>query len=342
MDTAARYGGEEFVLILPNFVHSEAVDLANRLRLRVAEEPFVFQGQNTNATMSLGVSSFLKTPPRPRRWCARPMSGFTRPSTAGAIRWSGERRTHSPVVGAVGAVALSHPRRPWVGEYFSACCRCKRSGGGFFPTQLRETALTAGWSLVIAAGLGGCAGGAVPSCERRRRTWSACENWAARATRSLSACARAAPKSKRERRRDAGDLRHDQGTFRGDQLGGRPLNWKALSTNTWACPSSLYAASARARPVPGPGCAPLDGSPGGSWVTLERYLQERGLTAGQPHCAENPEAAVGLPIQDNGELLGYFYAPRAERRQLQALLGKAQRFVEEIGFAFRGLSFSKR
>ena len=62
------------------------------------------------------------------------------------------------------------------------------------------------------------------------------------------------------------------------------------------------------RPVPGPGCAPLDGSPGGSWVTLERYLQERGLTAGQPHCAENPEAAVGLPIQDNGELLGYFYA----------------------------------
>ncbi|MBI4376929.1 MAG: sensor domain-containing diguanylate cyclase [Elusimicrobia bacterium] len=58
VDMAARYGGEEFALILPNFVRSEALDLANRLRLRVASEPFVFQGQKTNATMSLGLASF--------------------------------------------------------------------------------------------------------------------------------------------------------------------------------------------------------------------------------------------------------------------------------------------
>ncbi|MEK7857970.1 MAG: sensor domain-containing diguanylate cyclase [Elusimicrobiota bacterium] len=58
VDFAARYGGEEFCLILPNFVRSEAVDLANRLRLRVESEPFVFQGHNTRATLSLGVSSF--------------------------------------------------------------------------------------------------------------------------------------------------------------------------------------------------------------------------------------------------------------------------------------------
>ena len=58
VDLAARYGGEEFALIVPNFVRSEAVDLANRLRARVASEPFVFQGQNTNITMSLGVASF--------------------------------------------------------------------------------------------------------------------------------------------------------------------------------------------------------------------------------------------------------------------------------------------
>jgi diguanylate cyclase (GGDEF)-like protein len=55
---AARYGGEEFALILPNFVRSEAVQLAERIRQRVASEPFVFQGKNTSATMSLGVASF--------------------------------------------------------------------------------------------------------------------------------------------------------------------------------------------------------------------------------------------------------------------------------------------
>lgn len=58
VDMAARYGGEEFALILPNFVRSEAVDLANRIRLRVCAEPFIFQGQATRATMSLGVASY--------------------------------------------------------------------------------------------------------------------------------------------------------------------------------------------------------------------------------------------------------------------------------------------
>jgi diguanylate cyclase (GGDEF)-like protein len=58
VDFAARYGGEEFALILPNFVRSEAVSLADRIRQRVAEEPFVFQGSATRATMSFGVASY--------------------------------------------------------------------------------------------------------------------------------------------------------------------------------------------------------------------------------------------------------------------------------------------
>jgi diguanylate cyclase (GGDEF)-like protein len=58
VDMVARYGGEEFCLVLPNFVRSEAVQLAERIRVRLASEPFVFQGQNTNATMSFGVASF--------------------------------------------------------------------------------------------------------------------------------------------------------------------------------------------------------------------------------------------------------------------------------------------
>ncbi len=58
VDMVARYGGEEFALVLPNFVRSEAVELANRIRQRVAGEPFLFQGRGTNATMSFGVASF--------------------------------------------------------------------------------------------------------------------------------------------------------------------------------------------------------------------------------------------------------------------------------------------
>ncbi len=58
VDFVARYGGEEFAIILPNFVRSEAVQLAERIRARVAAEPFAFQGSPTRATMSLGVAAF--------------------------------------------------------------------------------------------------------------------------------------------------------------------------------------------------------------------------------------------------------------------------------------------
>jgi diguanylate cyclase (GGDEF)-like protein len=58
VDCVARYGGEEFALILPNVVRSQAVEIANRIRLAVACEPFVFQGRRTQVTMSFGVASF--------------------------------------------------------------------------------------------------------------------------------------------------------------------------------------------------------------------------------------------------------------------------------------------
>lgn len=58
VDFVARYGGEEFSLILPGFVQAQAVDFAHKLRLRVAEEPFIFQGQRTGVTVSFGVASF--------------------------------------------------------------------------------------------------------------------------------------------------------------------------------------------------------------------------------------------------------------------------------------------
>ena len=58
VDFVARYGGEEFALILPGIVRAQAVEFANRIRLKVQNEPFVFQGKNTSVTQSYGVSSF--------------------------------------------------------------------------------------------------------------------------------------------------------------------------------------------------------------------------------------------------------------------------------------------
>ncbi|MBI5244005.1 MAG: GGDEF domain-containing protein [Elusimicrobia bacterium] len=58
VDCVARYGGEEFALILPNVVHSQAVDLAGRIHADAAKEPFVYQGRGTRVTASFGVSSF--------------------------------------------------------------------------------------------------------------------------------------------------------------------------------------------------------------------------------------------------------------------------------------------
>lgn len=99
---------------------------------------------------------------------------------------------------------------------------------------------------------------------------------------------------------------------------------------------SLYTVSSR---VPGQlqplSLRRLESSPGGSWSSLERYLQERGLTADQAFFSEQPEPAVGVPIQHNSETLGYFYARAPRGTRPDALLARAQTFVDEIGFAFR-------
>jgi len=81
----------------------------------------------------------------------------------------------------------------------------------------------------------------------------------------------------------------------------------------------------------------LENSPGKSWATLERYLQERSLTPDQAHLSTSPEPAVGLPIAHNGERLAYFYARAPRGATPQALLAKAQGFADEIAFAFRRL-----
>jgi diguanylate cyclase (GGDEF)-like protein len=58
IDYAARYGGEEFLLLLFAAGHKEAVHVAERIRTRVAAEPFGNGGRPTRITVSVGVAVF--------------------------------------------------------------------------------------------------------------------------------------------------------------------------------------------------------------------------------------------------------------------------------------------
>ena len=61
-DIIARYGGEEFLLLLPGTVLDSAVTFAERLRQRVEEHKFAYEGGTLTRTMSCGVAAW----PHPR------------------------------------------------------------------------------------------------------------------------------------------------------------------------------------------------------------------------------------------------------------------------------------
>ena len=57
MDTAARYGGDEFAILLPEATAASAAKLAERIRVAVANEPFVLTDQvQRNLSASIGVA----------------------------------------------------------------------------------------------------------------------------------------------------------------------------------------------------------------------------------------------------------------------------------------------
>ena len=59
IDLACRYGGEEFVLVMPETDMAVAAMVAERLRRRIAAEPFAIdQGTKTvPVTISIGIAS---------------------------------------------------------------------------------------------------------------------------------------------------------------------------------------------------------------------------------------------------------------------------------------------
>lgn len=79
----------------------------------------------------------------------------------------------------------------------------------------------------------------------------------------------------------------------------------------------------------------LEGQAGGSWSTLSRLIQERGLTMKETHLLESPEKAVVVPIMEGTELLGYFYARVPAAADPGAFSAKARTFTYETAFAFR-------
>lgn len=57
-DALGRYGGEEFLVVLPNSDESQAVGLAERIRIAVSSEPFRFSQFDLTVTISQGVTTW--------------------------------------------------------------------------------------------------------------------------------------------------------------------------------------------------------------------------------------------------------------------------------------------
>lgn len=56
IDTLSRWGGEEFLILLPDTALEAAYQVADRIRLKVQNQPFVYEGATFNLTMTFGIS----------------------------------------------------------------------------------------------------------------------------------------------------------------------------------------------------------------------------------------------------------------------------------------------
>lgn len=65
-DLVARYGGEEFVVLLPDTMLADAVQVAERIRQLVREAPHRTSGAMLDVTVSIGVAELAETQPPDR------------------------------------------------------------------------------------------------------------------------------------------------------------------------------------------------------------------------------------------------------------------------------------
>ncbi|CAN5292944.1 hypothetical protein BH11PSE11_BH11PSE11_10290 [soil metagenome] len=59
MDFVARYGGEEFIMLLPQCDLESAVNIAERVRCKIADDAFIIDGQARSISVSGGCAQFL-------------------------------------------------------------------------------------------------------------------------------------------------------------------------------------------------------------------------------------------------------------------------------------------
>lgn len=59
-DLAGRYGGEEFIVVLTNSDSKQAAEVAERIRKRIEQTEFVYNGAKIPVTVSLGVCAIRK------------------------------------------------------------------------------------------------------------------------------------------------------------------------------------------------------------------------------------------------------------------------------------------
>jgi len=67
-DAIGRYGGEEFLIVLPNSDDSQAIQLAERIRIAISSEPFRFQKVDLTVTISQGVTTWTEPDSIPIEW----------------------------------------------------------------------------------------------------------------------------------------------------------------------------------------------------------------------------------------------------------------------------------
>ncbi|MFC4322216.1 histidine kinase N-terminal 7TM domain-containing diguanylate cyclase [Litchfieldia salsa] len=60
-DILGRYGGEEFIIFLPDTLLSEAIDLANTLKMKISEASILIGDKEISVTSSFGISTMIKS-----------------------------------------------------------------------------------------------------------------------------------------------------------------------------------------------------------------------------------------------------------------------------------------
>jgi len=59
VDFAGRYGGEEFLIVLDDADQGSGLQSAERIRVRIEDEAFIYEGHSINVTVSIGMSSCM-------------------------------------------------------------------------------------------------------------------------------------------------------------------------------------------------------------------------------------------------------------------------------------------